>query len=276
MIASWTNVALDAGRSWGWPIVYDCMDDWDHFEGIKHAVVEGEARLVRKCDLLIVSAQRLLDKWAPSGRPTVLVRNAVDYEFANNQGLAESRGRYLVVLNNDTVVPAGWLPRLVRHLDDPEIGVVGPVTNFAGNEAKVDVPYGTWGQMELFAFERAWRYEGQIADIGMLAMFCVAMRRDTYERVGPLDERFGIGLFEDDDYAQVMRSIGRRVVCAADVFVHHAGQASFKKLIETGEYHELWDMNRRAFEDKWNVQWTPHQHGPLAFVPGRAVSAKAD
>jgi GT2 family glycosyltransferase/glycosyltransferase involved in cell wall biosynthesis len=186
---------------------------------------------------------------------------------ANNQGIARSTGDYFVLLNNDTIVPSGWLSRLLRHLQDPTIGLVGPVTNFAGNEAKIDVPYRTWSEMEDFAREYVWMYEGQTAEIKVLAMFCVALRRNTYEQIGPLDEQFGIGMFEDDDYSLRINAAGLRVVCAADVFVHHFGQASFKKLIPTGVYDELFTENRRRFETKWNITWIPHQNARLQFEP---------
>jgi GT2 family glycosyltransferase len=101
----------------------------------------------------------------------------------------------------------------------------------------------------------------------MRAMFCVALRRDTFEDVGPLDERFGIGMFEDDDYAHRVRAAGRRVICARDVFVHHVGQAAFKKLIERGEYNELFEQNRQLYQTKWGVTWTPHRHGELKWEP---------
>jgi GT2 family glycosyltransferase len=90
-------------------------------------------------------------------------------------------------------------------------------------------------------------------------MFCLAMRRDVYERVGPLDERFEVGMFEDDDYALRARHAGYRVVCAEDAFVHHFGEVSFNKLKPSGEYEQLFAANRRRFEEKWGTPWEPHR-----------------
>jgi hypothetical protein len=93
----------------------------------------------------------------------------------------------------------------------------------------------------------------------MLTMFCVALRRDTYERVGPIDERFGLGLFEDDDYALRVRRAGYRIAYAEDVLIHHFGEASFGKLVPTGEHATLFKENQRRFEEKWGVVWQPHR-----------------
>ncbi|HYK04769.1 MAG TPA: glycosyltransferase [Thermoanaerobaculia bacterium] len=188
----------------------------------------------------------------------LLNRENSGFAAANNQALKVATGSYVVLLNNDTVVPRGWLPRLLRHLADPQIGLTVAVTNFSGNESRIAVPYTTLEEMEPFADAYMWEHEGTRFDIRVAAMYCVGMRREVYDRIGPLDEEFGIGMFEDDDYSHRARLAGFRVVCAEDVFVHHFGQASFGKLAGA-EYDALWKRNQAHFESKWNVRWEPHR-----------------
>ncbi len=189
----------------------------------------------------------------------ILNERNLGFAHANNQGLAIAAGQYFVLLNNDTIVPPDWLPPLLHHLEDPQVGLVGPVTNFAGNEAKLDVSYCTWTEMEQFASDVTWAKLEQSFDIPMLAFYCVALRREVWEKLGPLDEAFGVGMFEDDDYAHRARQAGYRVICAEDSFVHHFGQAAFKALIQAGSYDHLFEINRRRFESKWNTKWVPHR-----------------
>ncbi len=178
---------------------------------------------------------------------------------ANNQGLEIASGQRLVLLNNDTVVPHGWLTRLLRQLEKKEIGLVNSVTNFSGNESKVPVTYTDLSGMEKFAEDYTNAHDGRFFDIKVAAMYCVAMRRETFEEVGPLDEQFGMGMFEDDDYSHRMRLAGYRVVCVEDAFVHHFGQASFKKLSQS-EYQAIWDRNQKIYEEKWGTAWEAHRH----------------
>lgn len=184
------------------------------------------------------------------------------YARACNQGLALARGDLLVLLNDDTLVTPGWLPRLVRALDDPAVGLVGAVTNRIGNEAEIPASYRTWGELLEFAAGRARDHEGQLFDIATVTMFCLAMRRDTYERLGPLDQRYEVGLLEDDDYSMSARRAGYRLVCAEDAFVHHFGETSFGKLVSSGAYNELLEANKRRFEEKWGEPWRPYDRRP--------------
>lgn len=178
---------------------------------------------------------------------------------ANNMGLSAARGEILVLLNNDTIVAPGWLPRLAAHLVEG-VGAVGPVTNRIGNEAEVETSYTTYGEF-LAEAERIGPigHRGPIFDIPTLTMFCFAMRRATFENIGPLDEQFTIGLLEDDDYSERIRAAGLRLVCAEDVLVHHFGQASFGSLVASGEYARLLAENQRRFADKWGRKWQPYK-----------------
>jgi GT2 family glycosyltransferase len=190
--------------------------------------------------------------------------NATNAGFpaACNQGLTVARGDVLVLLNNDTIVTPGWLGGLVARLDDPEVGLVGPVTNRIGNEAEIPSVYETYGELLAFANARATAHAGEESDIRMPAMFCLALRRDTWVRLGALDERFGLGTLEDDDYALRSAAAGFRNVCAEDVFVHHFAEASFGSLYASGAYSELIAQNRLLFEEKWGMPWQPYDRRP--------------
>jgi GT2 family glycosyltransferase len=155
-------------------------------------------------------------------------------------------------------VPPGWSGRLIRHASRSETGVVVAVTNFSGNESRIDVDYTSFEGMEKLAADRAGTHDGETFDIGVAAMYCVAMRREVFDTVGPLDERFSIGMFEDDDYSHRVRVAGYRVICAEDAFVHHFGQASFKKLPQA-DYFALFERNKALYEEKWGRPWVPHK-----------------
>lgn len=194
-----------------------------------------------------------------AGKPNVkLILNRENAGFArgNNQGAAAAEGDYLVLLNNDTVVTEGWLSGLIRHLQDPGVGMVGPVTNAAGNESRIRVDYQGLTGMQAFARRHTQLHAGATFEIRMLALFCAVLRRSVFEQVGPLDERFGYGMFEDDDYSLRLKEHGYRLLCAEDVFVHHWGSAGFS----TNAFERYWrsfQENRQKFEDKWGLEWIP-------------------
>ena len=150
-----------------------------------------------------------------------------------NRGIGEARAQILALANNDVVVTPGWLSRLTRCLADPDIGLAGAVTNRIGNEAEIEASYRTYGELLAFADERARLNAEVVRDLGTATMFCLAMRREVWERLGPLDEEFGLGTLEDDDYSARARAAGLRIVCAEDAFVHHFGEASFGKLVSS-------------------------------------------
>ncbi|WP_409345578.1 glycosyltransferase [Paenibacillus sp. MBLB4367] len=173
-------------------------------------------------------------------------------------GCNAASGDYLVLLNNDTIVPRGWLSRLITPLrEHPEIGLVGPMSNHVGNDQALDHFHG---DSELGA-DPAWLddfyrfYKGSMRYSDMLGFFCVAIRRETYLKVGELDTGFGIGMFEDDDYCKRVRMTGYRLAIVEDAFVYHHGSASFRNM-DQEKYMELWMHNKQYFERKWKTEWS--------------------
>jgi GT2 family glycosyltransferase len=201
-----------------------------------------------------------LARLAERNRGVRLIVNDSNQAFAKacNQGAAIARAPVIVLLNDDIAVPPGWLGRLLPHLHRAGVGMVGPTTNRTGNEAQVDASYRTWAELLSFADARAAQHAGEAFDIPTLTMFCVAIRRELYDELGPLDERFETGLLEDDDYSRRVREAGYRLLCADDAFVHHFGETSFGKLVASGEYARVLEANRARFEEKWQEAWQPY------------------
>ena len=193
------------------------------------------------------------------GRVRVVI-NGKNCGFAggNNVGLELCKDSdFFILLNNDTVVPRNWLERLLWHAAQPDVGIVGPVSNCVGNEAQIPVSYSNTDEMINFSRSLSLSHLHETFDIKTLAMFCVAMRRAVLQKVGRLGECYSIGMFEDDNYAERVRAAGLRVVCAEDSFVHHIGSASFSKLAKP-DYQEIFERNKAIFESKWGT-WIPHQ-----------------
>jgi GT2 family glycosyltransferase/glycosyltransferase involved in cell wall biosynthesis len=205
-------------------------------------------------------SQVYLQDWAAGRNDRMVILNDSNRGFAagNNQGLAAARGEYLVLLNNDTEATQGWVGTLVNHQRrNPDIGIVGPVTDNIGNEAKISLRYKDRDEMQCKARRYTLAHMGELRSMRTLAFFCVMFPRKVYEHVGPLDEAFGLGFFEDDDYCRRIEQVGWRIMCAEDVFVHHHLSASFGKLGKGRS--ELLQMNQKIYEAKWGP-WIPHKY----------------
>lgn len=202
----------------------------------------------------------------------LLVENGENLGFArgNNRGIAASSGEYVLLLNNDTFLAPGALLAMVRHLQrNPKIGIVGPMTNNIGNEARVEIAYADMDQMIRSARDLATGHRGQWTPIGVCAYFCAMFRRADLDRLGDLPEIYGRGMFEDDDHCATFRRAGLTMALAEDAFCHHHLSATFDAL-PSGEKQQLFERNRALFEERWG-KWVPHRYRdsrPAASLPG--------
>ncbi len=186
------------------------------------------------------------------------VFNSTNRGFAggNNDGLRLASGNVIVCLNSDTQVTSRWLTRLRTVLQsDKSIGLLGPVTNSVGNEQKIYTSGTTPLQILTEGIQWTRNAAGAQFETERLGFFCVAFRRELFEKVGGLDEAFGLGFYEDDDFCVRVRRAGYRLVCCEDVFVYHQGSASFNKM--PFRTKELLKKNLCLLEHKHAMRYNP-------------------
>ena len=198
---------------------------------------------------------------------------------AANQGIRAARGDQILLLNNDTIATPGWLDRMLATFDrDPQIGLVGPCSNCCSGPQEVIVPYNAIEQIAPFAQEWGRVNAGQIVDLDRLVGFCLLFRREVIDRIGLLDERFGIGNFEDDDFCRRAIGAGFRAVIAVDAFVHHFGSRTFfGSGVDLGQ---LLRENQQKYQAKWATEPSaegvdlPPVAASTAFAPMESAGSK--
>ncbi|MFZ0429135.1 MAG: glycosyltransferase family 2 protein [Acidobacteriota bacterium] len=208
-----------------------------------------------------------IERECPGVRVVQNDRN-LGFAQATNQGIRLSSGRFVLLLNPDTVVRAQALGELLGFLESrPEAGAVGPwLLNGDGSLQISAYPEPT-------LFREAWRlfhldrlrpfgdYPMQQWDtrtprqVDVLTGACLLVRREVFERCGLLDEAFFI-FSEDQDFCRRLRSSGWKLfwVPSAQV-VHYGGQSS--RQVKT-------EMFLRLYREK--VSYFRKHHGGVSAV----------
>ncbi len=147
-----------------------------------------------------------------------------------NWGAGQARGRWLLLVNNDTIFPARTLDALKQVVREApaDVAMLGPVTNAAGNGQRLWKPGAThedWLQVGQWLNENPTH---QLMPAYRCDFFCIAIRRDAWDRLGGLDLDFGLGYYEDFDFSLRLAKAGYRQMITEDVFILHVGSATFK------------------------------------------------
>ena len=173
------------------------------------------------------------------------------FPAAVNQGIELATGEYLLLLNNDTIVTTGWLQRMQEAMQrETNIGLVGPCSNNVSGPQQVDCQLADLTCLDGFDWERGKKFSNRTRESERLVGFCLLIKRDVIEKIGTLDERFGTGCFEDDDFCRRAIEAGFDNVIADDSFVYHFGSITFRN--SNVDFGKLMQENREKFEEKWN------------------------
>lgn len=198
--------------------------------------------------------------WLRQQSDVQLIENPDNRGFpaAVNQGVAIATGQQVLLLNNDTIVTTGWLRRMLDALDaDERIGLVGPVSNNVSGPQQIATGYDELTLLDGWAWDWSQAHLGETEDHDRLVGFCLLIDRAVIEQLEDtdgrlLDERFGIGCFEDDDLCRRARAAGFRTVVARDAFVHHVGSATFRS--RGVDLARVLETNEKLFAEKWRTQ----------------------
>ncbi len=187
---------------------------------------------------------------------------------ACNRGAAEARGRYLVFLNNDTVVLDDWLDALLETFEAiPETGVAG---------AKLLFPSGRVAEAGAIVWRdgTCWNYGRRHArtspeieyarEADYISGAVLAIERNLFEAIGGFDSAFAPGYYEDTDLAYRVRAADRRVVYQpASEVIHFEGVSSAGEVGSGMKTHQA--AHRHVFVQRWGRAIAGHA-APSAAV----------
>jgi len=182
---------------------------------------------------------------------TVLIENGRNLGFAvaNNRGLAVARGRFLLLLNSDTLATAGALRTMIAYLDDPAhhaVGALGPRLQTGDgmlqlstrdfprldHDAAILLEVKDWPILGDLArryadrsYAESYTYTHQV---DWVQGSCLLLRRESLAQVGLLDEGYFFD-YEESDLCFRLRRAGWTTVYFADACIVHFGGQSRKK-----------------------------------------------
>jgi hypothetical protein len=195
--------------------------------------------------------------------PDVKVTEAganLGFARANNIGIRASGGANILLLNSDTIVPAGAIDRLLAELAaHDEVAVVGPRLVDAAGRAEL-----SFGRMigPLSELRQKRRARGGAVETltrtrhtpDWVSGACLLVRRADAEAVGGLDERYFM-YTEDVDFCAAIRARGRQILFTPDVeVVHLRGRSAATAPAATREHYR---RSQLAFYEKHHPRWVP-------------------
>ena len=204
------------------------------------------------------------------GKSTVL-RSTTNEGFAGgtNRAFAESRGRYVFLLNPDCELAPRALTLLFEFLEaHPQIAAAVPLLTDHSGDSQREFQLRRLPTLGTFAAEvllldklfprnpatASYRYRDldltKAQKIEQPAAAALLLRREIVDEIGPLDEQFAPAWFEDVDYCRRLAEHRKEVWVVPGAQVVHFGGASLEHMHFAG-FVEIWNRNMWRYARKW-------------------------
>ncbi len=178
--------------------------------------------------------------------PTVhLIKSKENLGFAggNNLGVKASKGDYVLFINNDTIVPEGFIEPLVQTLrQDKQIGMVSPKIKFHWDSSLIQ--YAGYTPMNHFTIRNnsigyhqtddgRFDIAGETASIHGAAMM---VPRQVIEKVGMMTEVYFL-YYEEHDWAEMIKRSGYKIYYQPASYILHKESLSTGKMSPLKTYY---------------------------------------
>lgn len=201
--------------------------------------------------------------WLRSTLDVYHIENICNLGFStsNNIALETVDTPYFVLSNNDVLFTPNWLDRLLNIMYcNPNLYILGPMSNYvSGPQLIQNLSFKS--RDEIFNYSKSLHKDGSyyLTPARRVVFFCTLLRTALLNKIGFLDEAFGIGNFEDDDYC--LRTIKAGFQCGIDksTFIYHFGSRTF--INNKIDYNKIMEQNKNYFLNKHKI--TISERSPL-------------
>lgn len=212
------------------PTVVAVVPHWNRIDLLRE-LVHSLAAQTRPFDEWIVadngSSDGSADFAEQAGARVLRLGRNLGFAAAVNRGIQAARADFVAILNNDVTLDGGWLEKILAGLGDASFAA-GKILR-AADPKIID---GTFDEISRGAC--ACRcgagkpdsvYWAKSRPIRFAPMTAALFRRDLFDQIGPLDERFQSYL-EDVDFGLRCASSGKIGVYLPDALAFHRGSAT--------------------------------------------------
>ncbi|CAN7742630.1 glycosyltransferase [Paenibacillus sp. LjRoot153] len=189
-------------------------------------------------------------------KQVTVIRNKVKRGFLHNcnHGAAISKGKYVLFLNNDTIVTPGWLAHLLSLPEkDPTIGIIGSKLIYPDGRLQEagGIVYNNGYAWNFGRLDNPDKHEyNYVKEVDYISGASIMIRKDVWNRIGGFDEHFAPAYSEDVDIAFKARQHGYKVIYQPkSVVLHYEGVSHGTDLNSGIKKYQV--INQQKFREKW-------------------------
>jgi GT2 family glycosyltransferase len=251
-------LAVAATESITVTIIVPVYNEWIHTKNCLDSIAKNSDEVVYE----VILADDLSDDETETEAKLVknlrYIRNSINLRFVKNcnAAVAEAKGKYVLLLNNDTLVLSGWLQSMLDCFEqNHNVGLVGPKLLF--DDGRVQEAGGiVWKDASGWNYGRGMESNrpefNYVKEVDFISGACIMLLKSDWDELGGFDERYAPAYYEDTDLAFRIRGLGKRVLYQplAEV-VHFEGVSHGTDLNSGMKAHQV--HNKEVFYHRWKT-----------------------